>query len=157
MAALDQSGRALASATGALSPHAARAAQTVRNIEDVKSALDKAGKLEVSNPKGAIDAYNTAAAADKKVGGGLASFIGNKIGGLQAKVGGGSGDPVKDSQADQMLSQARGLASKNPSQAKNLCLKVMQIFGNSAKNPKVQAAFMLLNSIKSKRDDDDEF
>lgn len=61
----------------------------------------------------------------------------------------------KDRQADQMLSQARGLVVKNPSQAKLLCRKVMQLYGNSAKNAKVQEAFKLLNSIPSKGDDDD--
>lgn len=157
-------GGAISAAKAVKSP---KAAETARNIEDVKSAIDKAGKLEGSNPKGAIEAYNTAAAADKKLGGGLSSFISGKISGLQAKAGGSSGskpaaasgasDPAKDGQADQMLSQARSLVTKNPSQAKLLCRKVMQLYGNSAKNPKVQEAFKLLNSIKSKGDDDDEF
>ena len=52
---------------------------------------------------------------------------------------------------------ARPRITKNPSQAKVLCRKVMQLYGNSAKNPKVQEAFKLLNSIKGKGDDDDEF
>jgi hypothetical protein len=140
-----------------------KAAETAKNIEDVRAALDKAGKLEGSNPKGAIDAYNTASTADKKVGGGLSGFISGKISSLQSKAGGGGkpaaggGDPAKDAQADQILSQARGLVTKNPSQAKALCRKVMQLYGNSAKNPKVQEAFKLLNSIKGKGDDDDEF
>ena len=140
-----------------------KAAETARSIEEVKAAVDKASKLEGSNPKGAIDAYQTAAAADKKLGGGLSGFLSGKISGLQAKAGGkpaaggGSGDAAKDAQADQMLNQARGLVTKNPSQAKLLCRKVMQLYGNSAKNPKVQEAFKLLNSIKSKGDDDDEF
>jgi tetratricopeptide (TPR) repeat protein len=140
-----------------------KSSDTVKNIEDVKAAIDKASKLEGSNPKGAIDAYNTAASADKKLGGGLASFLSGKISGLQSKAGGkpsggsSGGDPAKDAQADQLLGQARGLVSKNPSQAKALCRKVMQLYGNSAKNPKVQEAFKLLNSIKGKGDDDDEF
>jgi len=143
-----------------------KGAETAKNVEDVKAAMDKGGKLEGSNPKGALEAYQSAAAADKKLGGGLASFFSGKISGLQAKAGGGGGkpaaggggsDPAKDSQADQMLSQARGLVTKNPSQAKLLCRKVMQLYANSAKNPKVQEAFKLLNSIKSKGDDDDEF
>ena len=156
-------GGAISAAKAVKSP---KAAETARNIEDVKAAIDKASKLEGSNPKGAIDAYQTAAAADKKLGGGLAGFISGKISGLSAKAGGGGNkpaaagagaDPAKDGQADQMLSQARGLVTKNPSQAKLLCRKVMQLYGNSAKNPKVQEAFKLLNSIKSKGDDDDEF
>jgi tetratricopeptide (TPR) repeat protein len=154
-------GGAISAAKAVKSP---KAAETARNIEDVKAAIDKAGKLEGSNPKGAIDAYQSAAAADKKLGGGLSGFLSGKISGLQAKAGGGkpaaagaAADPAKDGQADQMLSQARGLVTKNPSQAKLLCRKVMQLYGNSAKNPKVQEAFKLLNSIKSKGDDDDEF
>ncbi len=145
-----------------------KGAETAKNIEDVKAAMDKGAKLEGSNPKGAMEAYQSAAAADKKLGGGLASLFSGKISSLQAKAGGGGAgtakpaagggsDPAKDSQADQMLGQARGLVTKNPSQAKLLCRKVMQLYGNSAKNPKVQEAFKLLNSIKSKGDDDDEF
>lgn len=61
---------------------------------------------------------------------------------------------TKDIQADRMLNQARSLVSKNPAQAKLLCRKVMQLYGNSAKSAKVQEAFKLLISIKLPDDDD---
>ena len=144
-----------------------KAAATVKDLEDVKSQNDKASKLEGSNPKGALDAYQAAASADKRLGGGLSSYFSGKISAMQAKAGGtgakpaapaGGGDPAKDAQADSMLGQARGLASKNPAQARLLCRKVMQLYGsNNQKNPKVQEAYKLLTSIKGGASDDDDF
>ena len=75
-----------------------------------------AGKLGADNPKGAIEAYNTAAAADEKPGGGLSSFISGKISGLRPRTATAAASrqrpaahPTRpsDGQADQMLSQAR--------------------------------------------------
>jgi hypothetical protein len=143
-----------------------KAAQTIKDLEEVKAQVDKAGKLEGSNPSGAASAYQAAAAADKRLGGALASFLGGKASSLSK--GGGTGskpatpsgpvpaaDPAKDGQADQLLAQARSMMAKNPTQAKVNCRKVMQLYGNNPKNPKVQEAFKLYNSIKTKDDDDD--
>lgn len=145
---------------------APKAAQTIKDLEEVKSQVDKAGKLEGSNAAGAASAYQAAAAADKRLGGALASFLSGKISGLQSKGGTASkpatpsgpapaGDPAKDAQADQLLAQARQMMGKNPTQAKVNCRKVMQLYGNNPKAPKVQEAFKLYNSIKTKDDDDD--
>lgn len=93
------------------------------------------------------------------------SEVGVKISRLQTKTGGGksvagraSPDAAKDSQADTMLNQARSLIFKDPRQAKLLLRRIMQMYAYRAKNPKVQEAFKLRDSIKSKGDkDDDEF
>ena len=49
------------------------------------------------------------------------------------------------------------MVTKNPTAARNICRRVMQLYGNSPKNPKVQEAYRLLNSIKGGKDDDDDF
>jgi len=150
-----------------------KTAATIKELDDLKAKTDQAVKLEGGNPSGALAAYQAAAAIDKRLGGGLAAFYSGKISALQSKAGGAKppaalpggagkppaagGDAAKDGQADQLLVQAKGLATKNPTQARNLCRKVMQLYGNSPKNPKVQEAYRLLNSIKGGKDDDDDF
>lgn len=142
-----------------------KAAQTVKDLEEVKAKNDQGSKAEGSNASAALTAYKAAADADKRLGGALASYFSGKISALSSKAGGGGskpaaasgGDPAKDSEADKLLGQAKGLVSKNPAQARTLCRKVMQLYNNSPKNPKVQEAYRLLNSIKGGKDDDDDF
>jgi hypothetical protein len=138
-----------------------KAQATAQDLTDIKAKTEQAAKAEGSSPSSALAAYQAAAAIDKRLGGGLASFYSGKISGLQSKAGGskpsGGGDAAKDGQADQLLSQARSMVSRNPTQARNLCRKVMQLYGNSPKNPKVQEAYKLLSSIKGGKDDDDDF
>jgi len=144
-----------------------KAAQTVKDLEEVKAKNDQGAKAEGSNPGAATTAYKAAADADKRLGGALASYFSGKISGLSSKSGGGGaakpapaaggGDPAKDAEADKLLGQAKGMVSKNPAQARTLCRKVMQLYNNSPKNPKVQEAYRLLNSIKGGKDDDDDF
>ncbi len=146
-----------------------KAAQTVKDLEEVKAKNDQGSKAEGSNPSAAAAAYKAAGEADKRLGGALASYFSGKVSSLSSAKpsggGGGSkpaapaggGDPAKDGEADKLLSQAKGLVSKNPAQARTLCRKVMQLYNNSPKNPKVQEAYRLLNSIKGGKDDDDDF
>ena len=137
-----------------------KAQATVKDLEDIKNRTEQAAKLEVPNPAGALSGYQAAAAIDKRLGGALASFYSGKISALQSKTAGkpaAGGEAAKDAQAEQLLAQAKALSSRNPTQARNLCRKVMQLYGNSPKNPKVQEAYRLLNSIKGGRDDDDDF
>ena len=160
--------RDFAGAIGAMKAvKAPKAAATVKDLEDLRTQNDKAAKAEGSKPSDALAAYQSAAAIDKRLGGGLASYFSGKVSAMQSKAGGGTtakpaaaasgGDPAKDAQADQMLAQAKSLVAKDPSKAKLLCRKVMQLYGSSPKNPKVQQAFTLLNSIKGGKDDDDDF
>ena len=147
-----------------------KAAQTVKDLEEVKAKNDQGAKAEGSSPANAVTAYKAAADADKRLGGALASYFGGKVSSLSSKSAGssggggktaapaaGGGDPGKDGEADKLLGQAKGLVSKNPAQARTLCRKVMQLYNNSPKNPKVQEAYRLLNSIKGGKDDDDDF
>lgn len=145
-----------------------KAAQTVKDLEEVKAKNDQGSKAEGSNPSAAATAYKAAADADKRLGGALASYFSGKVGSLSSSKPSGSagskpaapaagGDPAKDGEADKLLGQAKGLVSKNPAQARTLCRKVMQLYNNSPKNPKVQEAYRLLNSIKGGKDDDDDF
>jgi tetratricopeptide (TPR) repeat protein len=154
---------AISAMKGAKGP---KAASTVKDLEEIKSKTDQASKAESGKPADALSAYQAAASIDKRLGGGLSGFYSGKISDMQKKAGGSStaskpaasgGDAAKDGQADQLLSQAKGLVTKNPAQARNLCRKVMQLYGNSPKNPKVQEAYRLLNSIKGGKDDDDDF
>ena len=141
-----------------------KAQATVKDLEDIKAKTDQAAKDEGSKAASALSAYQAAAAIDKRLGGGLASFYSGKISALQSKAGGSpgskpaaGGDAAKDAQADQLLGQAKGMVTKNPTAARNICRRVMQLYGNSPKNPKVQEAYRLLNSIKGGKDDDDDF
>ena len=115
---------------------------------------------------GAAAAYKAAGEADafgllgqllqgKASSAGSANRVGGGGGPSPAAPAGG-GDPVGDGEADKLLGQAKGLVSKNPAQARTLCRKVMQFYNNSPKNPKVQEAYRLLNSIKGGKDDDDD-
>ncbi len=155
-----------ASAISAMkSAKGSKAAQTVKDLEEVKAKNDQGSKAEGSNPSAAATAYKVAADADKRLGGALASYFSGKISAMSSKGGGSTskappvagGDPGKDAEADKLLGQAKGLVSKNPAQARTLCRKVMQLYNNSPKNPKVQEAYRLLNSIKGGKDDDDDF
>ncbi len=139
-----------------------KAATTIKDIQDVKMLSEKAGRSETSNPRDATSAYQAAQAIDRRLGNGLAGFLGGKISALQSKMGGGAakpagGDPAKEAQADQLLAQARGLAIKNPRAAKDTCRKVMQLLNNNPNHPKVKDALKLMNSIKGGKDDDDDF
>ncbi len=137
-----------------------KAQATAKDLDELKAKTDQASKLESSNPAGALAAYQAAAAIDKRLGGGLSGFYSSKITPLQSKAGGkpaASDGANKDAQADQFLSQAKSLVTRNPTQARNLCRKVMLLYNNSPKNPKVQEAYRLLNSIKGGKDDDDDF
>ena len=63
--------------------------------------------------------------------------------------------PSIDTQADQMLAQARALAHSNPQEARQLCRQAMKLYNNNPRNARVRTAFRLLNTI-AQHDDDDE-
>ena len=139
-----------------------KAAATIKDIQDVKVQVERGAKSEASNPKDALLAYQTAQTSDRRLGSGLSGFLAPKISAMQAKASGArpttpGGDPAKEAQADQLLAQARSLATKNPRLAKDTCRKVMQLLSNNPNHPKVKEALKLMQSIKGGKDDDDDF
>ncbi|MCS6912257.1 MAG: FHA domain-containing protein [Myxococcota bacterium] len=154
----------------------ARAQATIRDIEQVRGLLDKASKLEAQHPAGALAAYNEALALDRRISGGaLASFLEAKISALGPRAKSTPGrpgqtpltsptpsptptaaaDPARDAKADQFLQQARALAQRDPTQAKVLCRKAMNLYHPNTNHPKYQQAYQLMKSIQSRDDDED--
>lgn len=118
----------------------------IQRIKKIQSLYDAGLVFERSDRPEASKRYSWAQEIDIEIRGGLRQFFQKKLDKLKP--------PNKDAQADKFIAEAKLLAVSNPTQSRNLCRQTMQLYGNSPKNPKVRAAYYLLNSIKGGKDDD---